>query len=51
MVSVPLFMRQIVHMTPRHTPNKGVDINPKISVLYIYRIIEKYTWSRREDNT
>ncbi len=42
MASVPLFMRQIAPMTPRHlAPNKGVEINLKISVLYIYRIIKK----------
>jgi len=40
------------HMTPSHlAPKKGVDINAKISVLYIYTIIKKCVWSRRQDNT
>ncbi len=37
MAPVSLFMRQIAPMTPRHlAPNKGADINPKISLLYNY---------------
>jgi hypothetical protein len=36
MASVPLFMRPIALMTPSHlAPNNGVDINPKMYLIFI----------------
>jgi hypothetical protein len=47
-----LLIRPIAPMLPRHlAPNKGVDRNPKISLLCINRNIFKKCQSKRQDNS